>query len=621
MGKIIGIDLGTTNSCMAVIEGGKASVITNKEGNRTTPSAVGFKGGERLVGDMAKRQAISNPDRTVTSIKRYMGTDYKVNIDGKDYTPQEISAMILRKLKEDAESYLGEPVTEAVITVPAYFDDSKRQATKDAGKIAGLEVKRLINEPTASALAYGLDKQEQELTVLVFDLGGGTFDVSILEIGGGVFEVKSTAGNTRLGGDDWDLALVNYLASEFQKEYGIDLRKDKMAFQRLRDASEKAKMELSTMLQTTISLPFITADANGPKHMETTVTRAKFEEMTKNLVDKCAGPVHQALNDAKLSPEQIDKVLLVGGATRMPMIVNYVKKTFGKEPSKDINPDECVALGAALQGGVLTGEMKDIVLVDVTPLTLGIETLGGVTTKLIPRNTAIPASKTETFSTAADFQTAVEIHVLQGEREMAADNKTLGKFILTDIPPAPRGIPQVEVTFDIDSNGILTVTAKDKATGKSQNIKITATTNLSKDDVERMVNDSEKYADKDKERRKVVEEKNRLDQMAYQAEKLLKDVGDKASPEHKKQIEDAVASAKEALKGDDLNKIKSEAEKLTNTLYELSSKLYGAEPGKQGPGGGAETHSSQQQESTGKSGNAESGDENIVDAEYKVHDN
>jgi len=599
MAKIIGIDLGTTNSCMAIIEGGKAQIITNAEGNRTTPSVVGFsKSGERLVGEMAKRQAVSNPERTVTSIKRFMGTDKKVSIDGKSYSPQEISAMILRKMKDDAESYLGETIAEAVITVPAYFDDSKRQATKDAGKIAGLKVKRLINEPTASALAYGLDKQEQELTVLVFDLGGGTFDVSILEIGGGVFEVKSTAGNTRLGGDDWDQVLIDYIAEEFQKEHGIDLKKDKMALQRLKEAAEKAKKELSLTLQTTLSLPFITADANGPKH----------------LVDKCAGPVHQALNDSKLKPEDIDRILLVGGATRMPMVINYVKKTFGKEPSKDINPDECVALGAALQGGVLTGEMKDIVLVDVTPLTLGIETLGGVTTKLIPRNSAIPISKTEIFSTAGDFQTAVEVHVLQGEREMARDNKTLGNFILTDIPPAPRGIPQIEVTFDIDSNGILTVTAKDKATGKSQNIKITATTNLSKGDVEQMVKESEKYVEEDKKRREAIEEKNRLDQMVYQAEKMLKDVGDKAPADSKKKVEDAIASAKEVLKSDDKDKIKAEADKLTNALYEVSSTLYGAQ---QGPGGAP---GGQPPPPPKEDVKVDNGDENIVDAEYSVHE-
>ncbi|MCE1248143.1 MAG: molecular chaperone DnaK [Firmicutes bacterium] len=626
MGKILGIDLGTTNSCMAVMEGGKPVVITNSEGNRTTPSAAGFsKTGERLVGEMAKRQAISNPDRTVTSIKRYMGTDHKVNIDGKDYTPQEISAMILKKMKDDAEAYLGEPVTEAVITVPAYFDDAKRQATKDAGRIAGFEVKRLINEPTASALAYGLDKQEQELKVLVFDLGGGTFDVSILEIGGGVFEVKSTSGNTRLGGDDWDEALVNYLAEEFQKEHGIDLRKDKMAHQRLKDAAEKAKKELSTMLQTNISLPFITADASGPKHLETTVTRAKFEEMTKGLLDKTAGPVHQALNDAKLNPEDIDRVLLVGGATRMPQVVEYVRKTFGKEPGKDINPDECVALGAAVQGGVMTGEMKDIVLVDVTPLTLGIETLGGVTTRLIPRNTAIPVSKTEVFSTAGDFQTAVEIHVLQGEREMANDNKTLGKFILTDLPPAPRGIPQVEVTFDIDSNGILTVTAKDKATNKSQNIKITATTNLSKDDVDNMVKDSEKYSQDDKKRRETIEERNRLDQIVYQAEKLLKDSGDKVPADLKGKIESAISSAKEVLKTDDKAKISAEADKLTNTLYELSSKMYGAgQQGQGAPGGGPGFGGGpggfEPPPADNGGSKADKGDENIVDAEYKVHE-
>lgn len=615
MGKILGIDLGTTNSCMAVLEGGQAKVIPNAEGSRTTPSVVGFsKTAERLVGEMAKRQAISNPERTVVSIKRYMGTDKKIQIDGKNYTPQEISAMILTKLKNDAEAYLGEKVTEAVITVPAYFDDSQRQATKDAGRIAGLEVKRIINEPTASALAYGLDKQEQMLTVLVFDLGGGTFDVSILELGGGVFEVKSTAGNTRLGGDDWDQRIIDYIADEFYKEHKIDLRKDKMTLQRLKVAAETAKVELSQTLQTTINLPFITADASGPKHLETVLTRAKFEEMTKDLVEKCAGPVHQALNDAKMNPDSIDRILLVGGATRMPMIVNYVKKTFGKEPNKDINPDECVALGAGIQGGVLGGEMKDIVLVDVTPLTLGIETLGGVTTKLIPRNTAIPAAKTEIFSTASDFQTAVEIHVLQGEREMARDNKTLGKFILTDIPPAPRGIPQIEVTFDIDSNGILTVTAKDKATNKSQNIKITATTNLSKADVDSMVKESEKYIEEDKKRREVIEERNRLDQIVYQAEKMLKDAGDKVDPATKKKMEDAIAKAKEALKSEDKDKIKAEADSLTNALYDASSKMYGAyqqQPGA-GPDFGGQQHPP-------KDDGIPKGDENIVDAEYKVH--
>jgi molecular chaperone DnaK len=621
MPKILGIDLGTTNSCMAVLEGGQAQVITNREGHRTTPSVVGFsKTGERLVGEMAKRQAISNPERTVRSIKRHMGTDFSVAIDDKKYPPQEISAMILTKLKEDAENYLGEKITDAVITVPAYFDDAKRQATKDAGQIAGLNVRRIINEPTASALAYGLDKQDEMLTVLVFDLGGGTFDVSILEIGGGVFEVKSTSGNTRLGGDDWDQVMIDHLADEFQKENGIDLRKDNMAMQRLKDAAEKAKMELSTMLQTTVSLPFITADAGGPKHLEMVVTRARFEEMTKPLVDKCARPVHQALNDAKLNPGDIDRVLLVGGATRMPMIVDYATKTFGKNPSKDINPDECVALGAALQGGVLSGEMKDIVLVDVTPLTLGLETLGGVTTKLIPRNTSIPASKTEVFSTAGDFQTAVEVHVLQGEREMAADNKTLGKFILTDIPPAPRGVPQIEVTFDIDSNGILTVTAKDKATGRSQNIKITATTNLSKDDVDRMAKDAEKYAGDDKKRRTVVEERNRLDQMIYQAEKLLKDSADKIPADSKKAVEDAIESAKSALATENLDKIKSEAEKLTDALYKVSSAMYGKSYGPGEPGGPADPGAGGPQASAGGAG-GESGDENIVDAEYRVHDN
>jgi molecular chaperone DnaK len=623
MAKVLGIDLGTTNSCMAVMEGGQAIVISNREGARTTPSVVGFsKTGERLVGEMAKRQAISNPDRTISSIKRKIGTDYTVGIDDKKYTPQEISAMVLRKMKEDAENYLGETVTDAVITVPAYFDDAKRQATKDAGQVAGLNVKRIINEPTASALAYGLDKQDEMLTVLVFDLGGGTFDVSILELGGGVFEVKSTSGNTKLGGDDWDDALIDYLADEFKRENGIDLRMDKMAVQRLKDAAEKAKKELSTMLQTTVSLPFITADAGGPKHLETVVTRARFEEMTRHLVDKCAGPVHQSMNDAKLKPEDIDRVLLVGGATRMPMIVEYVKKTFGKEPSKDINPDECVALGAAIQGGVLTGEMKDIVLVDVTPLTLGIETLGGVMTKLIPRNTAIPTSKTETFSTAADFQTAVEVLVLQGEREMARDNKTLGNFILTDLPPAPRGMPQIEVTFDIDSNGILTVTAKDKATAKSQNIKITATTNLSKDEVVTMTKEAERYADEDKKRREVIEERNRLDQMVYQAEKLLKDTGDKITPDAKGKVEKAMEEAREAVKSEDKNKMKTAADNLTNALYEISASLYGQPQGAPGgPGGPDFSGAYQDAPKNGGSGKDESGDENIVDAEYKVHDN
>lgn len=618
MPKIIGIDLGTTNSVGAVMEGGKPTVIPNAEGSRLTPSVVGFsKTGERLVGELAKRQAVSNPEKTVVSIKRYMGTDHKVHIDGKSYTPQEISAMVLKKIKEDAESYLGEPVKQAVITVPAYFNDSQRQATKDAGAIAGLEVMRIINEPTASALAYGLDKQDESLTVLVFDLGGGTFDVSILEIGQGVFQVKSTAGNTRLGGDDWDDKIIDYCANEFKRMHGIDLRKDPMAMQRLKEAAEKAKVELSTVLQTNINLPFITADASGPKHLDITLSRAKFEEMTQDLVEKCAGPVHQALNDSKLNPEDIDRILLVGGATRMPMIVEYVRKTFGKEPNKDINPDECVALGAAIQGAVLSGEVKDVVLVDVTPLTLGIETLGGVMTKLIPRNTAIPTKKTEIFSTAADFQTAVEVHVLQGEREMAADNKTLGKFILADIPPAPRGIPQIEVTFDIDANGILNVTAKDKATGKSQNIKITATTNLSKEDVERMIKESEKYSEEDRKRREAIEERNRLDTIIYQAEKMLRDAGDKIDSSQKARVEDAIKKAKEVSESGDTSKIKAEAEKMTKVLYEVSSAVYaktGGGPGA-GPGPGFAEHTPHEQKSS-----EPQGDENIVDAEYRVHD-
>lgn len=616
MPKVIGIDLGTTNSVMAIMEGGKPTVITNAEGSRLTPSVVGFsKTGERLVGELAKRQAISNPERTVVSIKRQMGTDHKVVIDDKSYSPQEISAMILRKMKDDAERYLGDTVKQAVITVPAYFNDSQRQATKDAGTIAGLEVLRIINEPTASCLAYGLDKMDQMLTVLVFDLGGGTFDVSILEIGGGVFEVKSTSGNTHLGGDDWDQRIIDYVADEFKRMHGIDLRSDRMALQRLKEASEKAKVELSQVLQTNINLPFITADQAGPKHLDISLARAKFEELTRDLVEKCAGPVRQALSDAKMEPKNIDRILLVGGATRMPMIVEFVRSTFAKEPNKDINPDECVALGAAIQAAILGGEVKDIVLVDVTPLTLGIETLGGVTTKLIPRNTAIPCSKTEVFTTAGDFQTAVEIHVLQGERDFAADNKTLGRFVLADIPPAPRGIPQVEVTFDIDSNGILNVTAKDRATNKSQKIQITATTNLSKDDVDKMVKNADAYAAEDKKRREAVEAKNRADSLIYTAEKTLREAGDKADAGIKKKVEDGVSSLKSAAESGDMNRIKSTSDTLTQSLYELTSSIYaktGTPPEGGAPGGEAPR---------GGDGPAkEKGDENIVDAEYKVQD-
>ena len=546
MGKVIGIDLGTTNSCVAVMEGGEPVVIPNAEGNRTTPSIVAFsKTGERLVGQVAKRQAITNPDRTVISIKRDMGTDRKVKIDDKQYTPQEISAMILQKLKADAESYLGEKVTQAVITVPAYFSDSQRQATKDAGKIAGLEVLRIINEPTAAALAYGLDK-EHDQKIMVYDLGGGTFDVSILEIGDGVFEVLATSGNNRLGGDDFDQRIIDYLVDTFKKENGIDLRNDKMAMQRLKEAAEKAKIELSGVTTTNINLPFITADASGPKHLDVTLTRAKFEELTADLVEKTMGPTRRALEDAGLTPDKIDKVLLVGGSTRIPAVQEAVKKYLNKEPFKGINPDECVAIGAAIQAGVLSGEVKDLLLLDVTPLSLGIETLGGVFTKLIERNTTIPTKKSQIFSTAADGQTSVEIHVLQGEREMAADNKTLGRFQLTGIPPAPRGVPQIEVTFDIDANGIVHVSAKDLGTGNEQKVTITASTNLSDDEIERAVKEAEKYAEEDKKRKEAVEIRNNADSMVYQSEKTLKDLGDKLGADDKAKIEEAINKVKES---------------------------------------------------------------------------
>lgn len=621
MGKIVGIDLGTTNSVVAVMEGGKPAVIANAEGNRTTPSIVGFsKTGERLVGELAKRQAVSNPDKTVVSIKRHMGTDYRVSIDGKKYSPEEISAMILKKLKDDAEKYLGMPVTEAVITVPAYFNDSQRQATKNAGTIAGLEVKRIINEPTASALAYGLDKQEQMLKVLVFDLGGGTFDVSVLEIGEGVFEVKSTSGDTKLGGDDWDNEIVDWMANEFKRMNGIDLRNDSMAKQRLKEAAEKAKIELSSVLQTNINLPFITADSSGPKHLDLTLSRAKFEEMTYHLLERCKRPVEQAMKDAKLEVNNIDRILMVGGSTRMPMVVDYVRKTFDKEPNKDINPDECVALGAAVQGAVLSGDsdVKGIVLVDVTPLTLGIETLGGVMTKLIPRNTAIPCSKSEIFSTAADNQPAVEIHVLQGERGFAAENKTLGKFILADIPPAPRGIPQIEVAFDIDSNGILSVTAKDKATGKSQQIKITATTNLSKDDVSRMVEEAEKHSEEDKKRLDKIELKHRAETLVYQSEKTVKDLADKASPELKAKVENAAEELKKAIGEDNDENIKKGLETLTNALSAMSQDVYSKVGAQQQQASQASGASGEQGQASGD-GNSKA-DDDVIDAEYKVKD-
>ena len=619
MSKIVGIDLGTTNSVVAVMEGGKPAVIANAEGNRTTPSVVGFsKTGERLVGELAKRQAVSNPEKTVISIKRHMGTDYRVNIDDKKYSPEEISSMILKKLKDDAEKYLGEPVTEAVITVPAYFNDSQRQATKNAGTIAGLEVKRIINEPTASALAYGLDKLDQMLKVLVFDLGGGTFDVSVLEIGEGVFEVKSTAGDTRLGGDDWDNEIVDWMADEFKRMNGIDLRNDPMAKQRLKEAAEKAKIELSTVLQTNINLPFITADASGPKHLDLTLSRAKFEEMTYHLLERCKKPVKQAMSDAKLTEKDIDRILMVGGSTRMPMVVDYVRKEFGKEPNKDINPDECVALGAAVQGAVLSGDsdVKGIVLVDVTPLTLGIETLGGVMTKLIQRNTAIPCSKSEIFSTAADNQPAVEIHVLQGERGFAAENKTLGKFVLADIPPAPRGIPQIEVSFDIDRNGILSVTAKDKATGKSQQIKITATTTLSKDDVNRMVKEAEQHSEEDKKRLEKIELKHKAETLTYQAEKVVKDLGDKADSKLKMKVEEETANLKKAMESDNDADITKGIETLTNALSDLSKDVYskvGAQQAQQQPGAeNAQTGAGSEKKEEPK------GDDDVIDAEYKV---
>ena len=574
MAKVIGIDLGTTNSCVAVIEGGEPVVIANAEGARTTPSVVAFsKTGERMVGQVAKRQAITNPDRTIASIKRHMGTDYKVNIDGKDYTPQEISAMTLQKLRADAEAYLGAPVTEAVITVPAYFTDSQRQATKDAGKIAGLDVKRIINEPTAAALAYGIDKEEDQ-KVMVYDLGGGTFDVSIIEMGDGVQEVLATAGNNRLGGDDFDQKIIDWLADEFKKEQGVDLRNDKMAMQRLKEAAEKAKIELSGVTTSQISLPFITADATGPKHLETTLTRAKFNEMTADLVEATMGPVRQALADSGLQPSQLNKILMVGGSSRIPAVQEAVKKYTGKEPFKGINPDECVAVGAAIQGGVLGGEVEGLLLLDVTPLSLGIETMGGVSTKIIERNTTIPTKKSQIFSTAADNQTSVEVHVLQGEREFARDNKTLGIFHLDGILPARRGVPQIEVTFDIDANGIVNVSAKDLGTNKEQSISITSSTNMSKEDIEKAVQDAEKFAEEDKKRKEAVDTRNAADQMVYQVEKILADEGDKLPESDKADIQTKLDALKEALKGEDIDLIKSKQEELTQAFYKISEELY-----------------------------------------------
>lgn len=612
MAKVIGIDLGTTNSVVAVMEGGEPTVITNSEGSRLTPSVVGFsKTGERLVGELAKRQAISNPENTVASIKRHMGESYTVKIEGKDYTPQEISAMILQKLKEDAESYLGEKVTQAVITVPAYFSDSQRQATKDAGKIAGLDVLRIINEPTAAALAYGLDKGG-EGKILVFDLGGGTFDVSILELGDGVFEVKATNGNTHLGGDDFDNAVMNWLVEEFKKQTGIDLSQDKMAEQRLKDAAEKAKIELSTVMSTNINLPFITADASGPKHLDLTLTRAKFNELTTDLVHATMEPTRQAIKDSGLSIDEIDKIILVGGSSRIPAVQESIKNILGKDPDKGINPDECVAIGAAIQAGVLVGDVKDVLLLDVTPLSLGIETMGGIFTKIIERNTTIPTEGKQIFSTAMDNQPSVDVHVLQGEREMAADNKTLGRFELSGIPAAPRGVPRIEVAFNIDANGIVNVSAKDLGTGKEQKITITSSSGLDQSEIDRMVKEAAAHEAEDKKRKEGIEAKNNADSLVYQAEKTLKEVGDKADQTKVSEVKDKIAALKEALKSEDTEQIKAASEALTKPLYDLTGDMYKQAEAQQ-----------QAQQSSGQEQAQEStsaGDDNVVDADYQVVD-